>query len=194
MKPLTAADIIDIARYESERVELRKRVIEVKRHRRVEVGDIVTLVFENRDTMCFQIQEIMRAERIVMESRIAEEIESYNELIPGPGQLSATLLIEITDQAHLRQILDRLIGIDRGGTTFLQIGDERVEAEFEGGHSNEAQVSAVHFIRFSLTPEQARGLAPGGPRVALVIDHPNYQAERELADDVRASLAEDFDN
>lgn len=193
MKPISADDIVDIAKYESERIELRSHIIEVKRHRRVQVGDLVTLVFENRDTIRFQIQEIMRAERIVMESRIADEIDAYNDLIPGPGQLSATLLIEITDQEHLKQILDRLIGIDRGGTTFLVIGDERVEAEFEGGHSNEVQVSAVHFITFSLTPNQARALAPGGPRAALVIDHPNYQAEVELRDDVRASLAEDFD-
>jgi hypothetical protein len=192
MKPLTTADIVDIAKYEIERPDFRAHVIEMKRHRRVDVGALVTLVFENRDTVRFQIQEIMRAERIVLDSRIAEETETYNDLIPGPAQLSATLLIEITDQANLKQILDRLIGIDRGGTTFLTIGDERIEADYEGGHSNEVRVSAVHFITFTLSPEQVRSIAPGGPRISLVIEHPNYKAEQELAEDVRASLFEDF--
>jgi hypothetical protein len=192
VKPLTTDDIVDIAQYERERPDFRKSVIELKRHRRVEVGELVTFVFENRDTIRFQIQEIMRAERIVMDERIAEEVAVYNELIPADNQLSATVLIEITDQEHLKQILDRLIGIDRGGTTFLVIGDERIEADYEGGHSNEVQVSAVHFATFNLTPAQAQALGPGGPPASIVIDHPNYQAERVLEDDVRASLAADL--
>ena len=192
MKPLTTDDIVDIASYERERPEFRKRVIELKRHRRVQVGELVTLVFENRDTMRFQVQEIMRAERIVLEERIREEVDAYNELIPRAGQLSATLLIEITDQEHLREILDRLVGIDRGGTTFLVIGSERVEGEYEGGRSTEVRVSAVHYVTFDLTPAQVAAFAPGGPPIALVVEHPNYRAEQPLAPGVRASLAEDL--
>jgi hypothetical protein len=192
MKPLTTEDIVDIAQYERERPEYRPHMTELKKHRRVQIGPIVTFVFENRDTVRFQIQEMMRAERIVMDDRIREEVDIYNELIPAPGQLSATGLIEITDQAHLREILDTMIGLDRGGTTFLAIGDERVEAVYEGGQSNEVRISAVHYLTFDLTPAQAKAIAPGGPQVSIVIDHPNYQAEQVLPDDIRESLATDL--
>jgi hypothetical protein len=143
-------------------------------------------------TLRFQIQEIMRAERIVVEDRIQEEVDTYNELVPVARQLSATLLIEITDQEHLREILDRLIGIDQGETTFLDIGGERLPAVFEGGRSNEARVSAVHYVTFDLTASQAAGLAPGGPAVSMVVEHPNYRAEQRLSDEIRASLAADL--
>ena len=192
MQPLTAADIVDIARYEAERPQFRAKVIEIKKHRRVPVGDRMTFLFENRDTVRFQIQEMMRAERIVIEDRIREEVDSYNELIPGPRQLSATAFIEITDKHNLRPFLDQLIGIDRRGTTFIAIGDGRVEGEYEGGHGNEARIGAVHYVTFDLTPEQARAIAPGGPPVKLVVGHPNYHHETVLSDDVRASLAGDL--
>ena len=192
MKPLTTADIVDIAQYERERPQYRPHMTELKKHRRVQVGPIVTLVFENRDTVRFQIQEMMRAERIVMDDRIREEVDTYNDLIPVVGQLSATLLIEITDQANLRTILDTMIGIDHGETTFLVIGDERITAEYEGGHSKEARVSAVHYLTFDLTPEQTSAIGPGGPEVSLLIEHPNYHEQRVLPDDVRASLATDL--
>ena len=192
MKQLTTADIADIAQYERERPEYRPHITELKKHRRVQVGEIVTFVFENRDTVRFQIQEMMRAERIVRDDRIQEEINIYNELIPSVGQLSATGLIEITDQANLRTILDSIIGLDRGGTTFLVIGDDRIEAVYEGGKSNEVRISAVHYVTFDLTPAQSKALAPGGPQVSLVIEHPNYHAQQVLPDDIRASLAADF--
>lgn len=192
MKPLTTADIVDIAQYERERPEYRPHMIELKRHRRVEVGPIVTLIFENRDTVRFQIQEMIRAERIVLDDRIREEVDIYNELVPAAGQLTATLLIEITDQANLRTILDRMIGIDHGNTTFLVIGDERIEGVYEGGHSKEARVSAVHYVTFNLTPEQEAAMALGGPEVSIVIEHPNYHESKVLPDDVRESLATDL--
>jgi hypothetical protein len=192
MRPLTTNDIVDIARYERERPEYRKQMIAMKKHRRVQIGELVTLVFENRETLRFQIQEIMRAERIVMDDRIQEEVDTYNELVPAAGKLSATLLIEITDQEHLREILDRLIGIDQGATTLLDVGGERTAAVFEGGHSNEARVRAVHYVTFDLTGPQIAGLAPGGPPVKMVVEHPNYRAEQTLTDEIRASLAADL--
>jgi hypothetical protein len=192
MKPLTTADIADIAQYERERPEYRPHMTELKKHRRVQVGDMVTFVFENRDTVKFQIQEIMRAERIVKDDRIQEEVDTYNELIPGVGQLSATGLIEIKDQANLRTTLDTMVGLDHGGTTFLVIGDDRVEAVYEGGQSNEVRISAVHYVTFDLTRAQSEAIAPGGLEVSLVIEHPNYQAQQVLPDDVRLSLAADF--
>ena len=197
MRPLTRADIIDIAAYELERSVFRPRIIELKKRRRIQVGELVTLVFENRETMRFQIQEMMRAERIVVEERIQEEIDTYNPLIPEQNALSATLLIEITDQSRLREMLDLFIGIDHGGTTFLVIGEgtdseERIEAEFEGGHSKENRVSAVHYVTFRLTADQAQSLALGEASAAFEIAHPNYRAIAPIPDRVRESLAADL--
>ena len=197
MRPLTRADITDIAAYELERSVFRPRIIELKKRRRIQVGELVTLVFENRETMRFQIQEMMRAERIVVEERIQEEIDTYNQLIPEQNALSATLLIEITDQARLREMLDLFIGIDHGGTTFLVIGggtdsEERIEGEFEGGHSKENRVSAVHYVTFRLTADQAQSLVFGEASAAFEIAHPNYRAIAPIPDRVRESLAADL--
>lgn len=191
MKQLTTADVIDIAQYEKQREAFRSQIMELKKHRRVQVGDLITLVFENRDTIKFQIQEIMRAERIVNDDRIQEEVDTYNELLPGTNELSATLLVEIQDKERLREILDQFIGIDQGGTTFLEIEGDRVGAEYEGGHSNESRVSAVHYLRFKLTPQQVERFTSGAP-VKLVIEHADYRQQTTIPEDVRASLAEDL--
>ena len=192
MKQLTANDVLDIAQYEKQREEYRKQVIGLKKARRVQVGGLITLVFENRETIKFQIQEIMRAERIVSDDRIQEEIDTYNELLPRTNELSATLLVEIQDKERLREILDQFIGIDKGETTFLVVGDDRIPAEYEGGHSNEVRVSAVHYLRFRLTQEQAERFRSGSAPVKVAIDHQNYHEETPLPDNVRASLAGDL--
>ena len=192
MQPLTSDDILDIARYELDRAQFRARIIELKKRRRVQVGDLITIVFENRDTVRFQIQEMMRAERIVTADRIQEEIDIYNDLIPGPNMLSATLLVEITDQQRLREILDRFIGIDRGGSTFLLIGADRIEATYEGGHSKEDRVSAVHHITFLLTEANVTALKNGEAPASLEIRHRNYTATVGLTTDTCMSLTEDL--
>ncbi|MBM3939804.1 MAG: DUF3501 family protein [SAR202 cluster bacterium] len=192
MQPLTQQDLKDIAQYEREREEFRRRVIELKRHRRVPVGDKLTFVFENRDTIRFQIQEMMRAERIVQPDRIQEELDTYNTLVPAENQLIATLLLEITNQAEMKEQLDRFMGIDRGGTTVLEIGGERVEGEYEGGHSNEEKISAVHYVTFKLSPGQAERIVRGEDPVKLVVRHRNYRHETSIAGDVLRSLANDL--
>ena len=192
MRPLAPDDLLDIAAYEAERPAFRERVIALKKRRRAQVGPLVTLVFENRDTVRFQIQEMMRAERIVAPERIQEELDTYNQLIPGPNELRATLLIEITEQARLREILDQFIGVDKGGTTFLVIGGERVEAEYEGGRSKEDRISAVHYVTFQMTPAQAQAFADGGVPVALEVSHRGYEESRPLSPEMRAALAEDL--
>lgn len=191
MKPLTLADVRDIATYELERPTSRPRVIALKRHRRVGVGPVVSVVFENRDTVRFQVQEMMRAERIVGPERVQEELDIYNELLPHQNELSATLLIEVSDRSVLKQVLDSFIGVDRGGTTYLEVDREPVEGEYEGGRSNEVQVSAVHYVRFALTPAQAQAVRSGAP-VALRIDHGGYRHRTELGADVREQLAADL--
>ena len=149
-------------------------------------------MFENRDTVRFQVQEMMRAGRIVDDERVGEELDAYNRLIPGSNALSATLLIEVTDRARLHATLDRFIGIDRGGTTFLVFGGERVEAEYESGRSTEDRVSAVHYVAFRFTESQASAFASGDGEAAIEIALDGYAARTVLAPEVRASLAEDL--
>src|SRR5215470_16717864 len=111
MQKVTLDEIVGSERYEKIRDEFRHRIIELKKHRRVSVGDYITLVFENHETVLFQIQEMLRAERITDIDKIRFEVDTYNELIPGEGELSTTLLIEITEQKHIRPALVKLIGI-----------------------------------------------------------------------------------
>ena len=192
MRKIERADVRDIIEYEKARDGFRRRIIDLKKRRRVGVGRNLTFVFENRDTMIFQIQEMMRAERIVLEERIADEIEVYNTLIPDENELSATLLIEITDQRRIKPVLDRLMGLDEPERVWLQFGGERVYAAFEAGRSNEEKISAVHFVRFPFTEQQARRFRSGEDAAYLCIDHPNYKRRAKIAPEVRANLEEDL--
>lgn len=193
MRPLNRGDIVDIAQYEHERAALRDSVIKLKRHRRVSAGDLISLVFENRETMRFQVQEMMRVERIVLDERIQEEIDTYNQLIPGLNEVKATLLIEVTEQSEVKPVLERLQGIDRGGTTFLTVNGDRVEGEFEGGRSSEIKLSAVHYVTFSMSPAQADA-ARSGASMTLLIDHSgaSYNHEVPLGPELSAQLATDL--
>jgi Protein of unknown function (DUF3501) len=191
MRKLTVDDIVDHRAYERERDEFRARIIETKRRRRVQLGEIVTVVFENADTMRFQVQEMARAERMLSDEAIAHEVMTYNELIPGPGELSGTLFIELIDDARLRDWLPRLVGIEF--TVRFELADgSRVGSvpEAEERLTREDITSTVHYLKFPFTSEQQVALA-GGP-ARLVIDHPEYSAHAELTDDQRAELARDF--
>jgi hypothetical protein len=184
-------EIQGLERYEQSRDELRRRIIDLKKHRRVSVGDRVTLVFENHDTMLFQIQEMVRAERIVDLDKVRDEIEVYNALVPDPGELSATFLIEITESDRIRDDLLSLLGIDEA--VRIEIGDRCVvRGQFEAGHSKEDKLSAVQYVRF-VFDDAARAAFVGGSEPArLVIDHPNYRHAATITGAVRASLAEDL--
>lgn len=192
MEKLVLSDIIPLAEYEIERVDFRRRIIALKAHRRLSIGPSMTLVFENRETVRFQIQEMLRVERIDEAQKVRHELEVYNGLIPEAGTLSATLFIEITEAGRVKELLDQLMGIDRPGHLWLELGGERCPAEFEEGHSNEEKLSAVHYLRFRLTPEQRRRLADPALSARLVIDHPRYQASAELGLPTRQSLVADL--
>jgi len=189
MNKVALADIVGNAAYEKVREKSRQRIIELKQRRRIAVGDKVTLVFENRDTVIFQIQEMMRAEKISDLDKIREEIEVYNELIPAPGELSATLFLEIEDQTHLRDDLLKFLGIDEA--VFLKVGSHSIHARFEEGHSKEDKISAVQYVKFPF-PESAIEAFVKGEKAELVIDHPNYQARALIEPNTRQSLAEDL--
>jgi hypothetical protein len=189
MDKVVLEDIVGNAAYEKKREQSRQRIIEIKRRRRVSVGNQVTLLFENRDTVIFQIQEMMRAEKISDLDKIREEIDVYNELIPAPGELSATLFLEIEDQTHLREDLLKFLGIDE--SVYLKVGNHSIHARFEEGHSKEDKISAVQYIKFPFSEAMLQAFVKG-EKTELVIDHPNYQARTVIRPDTRQSLVEDL--
>ena len=189
MKRIVLDDILGFAAYEKVREKFRDDIIDKKKKRRIALGDRVSVVFENRDTVTFQIQEMLRAEKITDLDKIREEIAVYNELIPDTDELSATLFLEIEDQSHLREELLKFLGIDEA--VFLKVGERSIQGRFEEGHSKEDKISAVQYVRFPFDP-QARQAFRTGERAELIIDHPNYKARAVLAPDAQQSLAEDL--
>jgi len=189
MKKILLDDILGFSAYETVRDNFRKDIIEKKKSRRLAVGDKVSLVFENRDTVVFQIQEMLRAERTTDLDKIREEIAVYNELLPNPGELSATLFLEIEDQSHMRDDLLKFLGIDE--CLSLRVGSRSLPGRFESGRSKEDKISAVQYVRFCFD-EEARRAFIAGERAELIIDHPNYQARAVLASEAQQSLAEDL--
>ena len=173
------------------RDEVRTRVRSERARRRVPVGDRVSLHFENRDTVLFQIEEMIRVEAIRDPAKIAEEVGVYNDLIAGDGELRATFFVEITDRARITSDLDSLVGLESQGLSMV-IGGERVPADFEPGHAREDRISAVHVVRFQLSPAQRRAIASGDVTVEVEIDHPGYQARQRLSAETLAALAEDL--
>jgi hypothetical protein len=180
MKVLTQDDLIPQDEYERQRESYRQAIIALKQRRRITIGDKITLVFENRETLRFQIQEIIRVERIVDPQKIQEELEVYNALLPASGEVSATLLIELTDPDTMKHWLDLFMGLDHGHKVGLRAGSEVVYGEFEGGHSHETKISAVHFVRFRPTSAMVQAMGDQSARVALIVHHAGYNAEAEV--------------
>jgi hypothetical protein len=190
MRKLTVDDIVDHRAYERERPELRARIIAMKQRRRIALGDLLTITFENTDTMRFQVQEMARAERMLTDDAIAGEVATYNELIPDDGELSGTLFVELTDDEMLREWLPKLVGIERH--VHVQLGDgSLVDAvpDDEERLTRADVTSTVHYLKFAFDPAQRVQFAAGPVRI--VVDHPEYAAAAELTDDQRAELAAD---
>ncbi|MGH9831135.1 MAG: DUF3501 family protein [Blastocatellia bacterium] len=194
MNRIELGDIKNILEYEREREAFRERIIQVKKRRRVLLGDSISLVFEGRDTVLFQIQEMVRAERIVDEAKLQEEIDVYAPMLPQPRCLSATLFIEIEDQSRIKQSLEGFLGITRAGTIYIDVGGARVNGEFEGGREEEesGKVSAVQYVRFPFQQEPFEKFGRQDVRVAVVADHPNYKARTELDGGTQEELRQDI--
>jgi hypothetical protein len=172
---LTRDDVLPLDEYERQREAYRSRIIALKQRRRLSLGPLMTLVFENRETLRFQVQEMIRAERILEPSKVQDELDVYNELLPTAQELSATLLIEITEAATMKEWLDRFMGLDRGRTVAIVAGGDSAFAEFEGGHSHETEISAVHFVRFRPNDAMRAAFADLRQPVSLLVNHNGYE-------------------
>ncbi len=195
MRPLALGEVVDIDAYEPLRDAYRARVFVAKRARRMAVGDRVMLLFENRETVRFQVQEMLRVERIRAPEKVQHELDVYNELLPQGAELSATLMIEITEPGAIRAELDRMLGID--ACVFLVLGDGanaiRVTARFDTAQLEEERISAVHYLRFPLSPEASARLRDPAIAAQIAIDHEHYRVAATLPHALRASLVADLD-
>jgi Protein of unknown function (DUF3501) len=188
MEPVRFEQIKNIADYELERERWRPEVMAIKDRRRIRVGDHLTFLFENQDTVRYQVQEMMRIERIVKPDDIERELEVYNELLPGPDQLSASLLIEY-ETPELRSVWLREL-LDLENHIWLEIpGTPRAKAVFDGRQIASDRLSSVQYIKFQLSPEQVNRF-PHGARI--VVTHPKYQITCELTSAQLKELNNDF--
>lgn len=193
MRKLIESDLLSLERYSRERDQFRARVIAHKKNRQLGVGPHTTWLFEDRLTVQYQVQEMLRTERIFEAEGIAEELAAYNPLIPDGLNWKATLLLEFPDPEIRRVQLEKLRGIEdrcwvqvgRGDRVFA-IADEDLERE------NDTKTSAVHFLRFELEDAAVAALK-GGAELAVGVDHPNYRHEvAPVADAVRRALLSDL--
>jgi hypothetical protein len=188
VNPVELREIQDIAAYELERKTWRPQMMALKDRRRVRVGAHVTLLFENRETVRYQIQEMVRIERVVEPDAIRHELDTYNELIPFRGELSASLLIEYDSPEERAVALHELLGLENH--VWMAVGDEpRAQARFDTRQISTDRLSSVQYVKFPLTPEQ-RARWRNGARI--VIDHPKYQTEQSLTAQQLEELAQDF--
>lgn len=192
MKKVELAETLNIAEYEKVRQDYRRRIIELKKKRRVAVGPNVTFVFENHDTVLSQVQEMMRAERLVHDDAIQHEIDTYNSLLPEQNELAATMFIELPDQSRIREEINKFHGVNTGEVIYLQIGDERLPGDFASGQSNDHRISAVQYVRFRFTDAQCQAFTSGAEGVKLVIRHSNYQHSAVIEAEIRQELSRDL--
>ena len=193
MPQIARDSLMTLETYARQRKEFRAKVIEHKKVRTVHVGEHVTLQFEDELTIRYQVQEMLRIERIFEEEGIQDELDAYNPLIPDGGNFKATMMIEYTDPEERQRMLARLKGIE--DRTWVQVeGCERVYAiaDEDLERENEEKTSSVHFLRFELSDEMRKALKYG-VGIAVGVDHPQYRASVEpLPPEVRASLVSDL--
>ena len=192
-RKLTLDDIADIRAYERERDEFRARVIEVKRRRRVPLGTLITVAFENRDTMRLQIQEMVRVEKSLTDEAVMEELRAYNPMIPEPGQVCATLFVELTSDEQVREWLPKLAGLER--SICLELSDgTRIRGAIDPAHAagltRDDVTAAVHYLTFDLSPAQI-DVFENGP-VTLLCDLPSYLEASALSQVTKDELLTDL--
>ncbi|MEK9140670.1 MAG: DUF3501 family protein [Nitrospirota bacterium] len=189
---ITVDDLIPYEEYERQRESFLANIIALKQRRRISIGPLITVVFENRDTVRFQIQEMIRAERILDPVKIQDELDVYNALLPEPNELSATLLIEITDEATTKEKLDQFMGLDHGEKVAIVADGEQAFGEFEGGRSHETKISAVHFVKFRPTASMTKTFADLSQPVTIRVAHGNYREEAPVSGTMREEWLADL--
>jgi hypothetical protein len=192
VKPVTLKEILPFEQYEIMRPRLRPLFIAEKDRRRLAVSEHLTLLFENGQTVWYQIQEMIRTERIAEEAAIRHEIDTYNELLPRPNELSATMLIEYPEAASRDAALKALVGLERH--LWIRLDNRRERARFDQRQMSSERISAVQFVRFplgGLDSEEFLALADAGKAV-IEADHPKLQARHELNGTLARNLAQDL--
>ena len=197
MKPVQVGELLGLAEYEKIRDHFRARVIAEKKARRVQLGPKVSMVFENHDTVLLQIQEMLRTERITRPAAVQHELDTYNELIPGPNELSATLMIEIPDKPEREEFLVAANGLEKH--VWIATGTLRVGAKASARDGVQPdRTTAVHYLKFSLPPPLSNALKGGASgeqtltHIDIVIDHPAYGVRAVLPAEALMALGEDL--
>jgi len=182
MKHVSRKEILDYVTYEDQRSEVRENIMKIKEVRRINVGGVLSFLFENKDTVRYQIQEMMRVERIVKEADIQHEIKTYNEILGKSGELGCTLLIEIDDPAERDDKLRKWIDLPMH--LYLKLEDEtRIRATFDERQIGDGRLSSVQYIKFN-----TRGKVPA----AIGSDHPLFKEETSLTSEQRKALSDDL--
>ncbi len=190
MRPVSRTELLDIGSYEPLRERFRARIMEAKRHRRLAVGEHMTFIWENRDTMLYQIQEMLRTERITSESAIAHELETYNGLVPKEGQLSSTLMIEYNDADERRVMLDKLASLRQEVT--LHVADRVIQGVFHDQPGEEPErLPAVNYVTFDVGNIDNL-LDDASIVVELHIANASYRTAAPLSLPMRQQLATDL--
>lgn len=190
MKRVDRSELMDLGAYEQVRERFRARVIALKARRRVALGSNITVLFENHDTVLWQIQEMLRTERITAEPAIQHELDTYNELIPAPAEVSATVFIEYPDTAERDRMLTALAGIE--DKFYLDVAGNRCSVRNETGAPRTDRTTAVHYTKFVLTPTAVSALRATTTQVALGVNHTSYEAISPLGPETVAELREDL--
>jgi hypothetical protein len=190
MRPIAREELLDLAAYEAVREHFLRRVIAAKQARYLKLGEHMTALFENRDSVLLQVQEMLRTERITQEKAILHELETYNELVPADRELSVTLFVEYSDRDERERMLVALAGLEdkfelRAGTEVIAVVPDR-------RGTDSLRTMAVHYLKFVLTPSALELLRGGSAPVSLRVSHPAYTAEAELGPATLASLRDDF--
>jgi len=192
MKTLSASTLMNIIEYEKVRHTYRQDIIAYKKNRRISLGPNVMLTFENEKTLTFQIQEIMRAERLVHDEQIQEEVDVYNTIMPPENGLSATLFIEVVEEAKIRPVLNKFIGLTDRQSLYLDINGEKIYAEFEQGREEENKISSVHYVQFQFSSEQKNNFTDSESKIKLGIDYKDYKYTETVPEGLQRSLCEDL--
>lgn len=190
MKPVTRGELLGLEEYERVRDPFRERVRAAKRARYVPIGPNMTALFENRDTVLLQIQEMLRTERITQEKAILHELETYNELVPGEHELSACVFVEYTDAAERERMLERLVGL--ASSFYLDVAGERARLIPDARDTDPTRTMAVHYVKFVLSEAAERALIEGRGPVVLGVEHPAYRAASPLSAPTLGSLRDDL--